>query len=275
MNNTSLLNDPALQKVNYVQKGTGAPVIMIHGLAASLHDWDELLPDLAGRGYSAYALDLLGHGDSGKPASRAYKLDWLFDHLSAWIDSLTLTELPILIGHSLGGYLTLEYARRFPARTRGLVLVDPFFHVHQLPAMLRGTYRNPEINMLMMERTPEWLFRMVVDATSLSMGQRGGGGHNLPKQVRMQTAMDYKRTAPGTYNLPSETADMRPHLANIPHKTLVVWGERDNTLTPASFKELVTGLPNAQGRSLKSGHVPHQSHAAEFNQMVVEFLATL
>jgi pimeloyl-ACP methyl ester carboxylesterase len=275
MKDTSLLNDPAIQKVNYIQKGTGAPVILIHGLAASLHDWDELIPELAGGGYAAYALDLLGHGDSGKPDARAYKLDWLFDHLTGWIDSLDLTDLPILIGHSLGGYLTLEYARRFPARTRGLVLVDPFFHVSQLPAMLRGSYRKPEINMLMVERTPEWLFRMIVDATSLSMGHSSGRGHNLPKQVRMQTALDYKRTAPGTYNLPSEAADIRPYLPQIEHKTLVIWGERDSTLTPASFPELVSGLPDAQGRSLQSGHVPHQSHAAEFNKLVMEFLAGL
>ena len=54
-------------KINYVQAGEGAPVIMLHGLAASLHDWDALLPALARAGYAGYALDILGHGDSAKP----------------------------------------------------------------------------------------------------------------------------------------------------------------------------------------------------------------
>ena len=47
---------------NYVKEGDGPPVILIHGLAASLHDWDDLIPELAANGYSAYAPDLLGHG---------------------------------------------------------------------------------------------------------------------------------------------------------------------------------------------------------------------
>lgn len=271
----SLLNDPALKKVNFVQSGAGSPVILIHGLSASLHDWDDVTPALAEHGYAAYALDLLGHGDSGKPDSRAYQIDWLFEHLSSWIDSLRLSEPPVLIGHSLGGYLTLEYARRYPDRARALVLVDPFYHVSQLPRMLRGSYRNPEFNMLMVERTPQWLFRVIIDATSLSLGHRNGSGHNLSKQVRMQTALDYKRTAPGTYNLPSQVEDMRPHLSAIRQDTLVLWGEQDSTLRPASFAELVAALPSAQGRSLRSGHVPHQSQSAEFNGLVLEFLRGL
>jgi pimeloyl-ACP methyl ester carboxylesterase len=112
---------------------------------------------------------------------------------------------------------------------------------------------------------------MIVDATSLSMGHSNGGSHNLPKRVRVQTALDYKRTAPGTYNLPAEGLDLRHHLTEIPHRTLVVWGERDATLQPASFAELVAGLPDAHGKRLQGGHVPHQSHATE----VMEYLAAL
>ena len=112
---------------NYVQQGEGAPVIMIHGVAASLHDWDELIPELTQNGYADYAFDLLGHGDSPKLESRAYQMDWIFDHFVGWMTSLRLTEPAILIGHSLGGYVALEYARRFSAWTRGLVLVDPFY----------------------------------------------------------------------------------------------------------------------------------------------------
>jgi pimeloyl-ACP methyl ester carboxylesterase len=269
------LNDPVQNKVNYIQAGTGQPVILIHGLAASLHDWDDLVPALAARGYAAYAPDLLGHGDSHKPVSRAYQMDWMFDHLFNWIDSLALDRPPVLVGHSMGGYLSLEYARRFPERTRGLVLVDPFYRADQLPRLMRASRRGPKLNMFVVERTPGWLFRIIIDVTSLSMGHSSGGAHNLPKHIRAQTALDYKRTAPGTYNLPISMADMTPYLAAIGHPTLVVWGERDTTLKPASFQRLVAAMPNAAGRSLRSGHVPHQSHAAEFNPLVLEFLEKL
>lgn len=279
MKNTSHPSNETLNfstQVNFIHQGEGAPVILIHGLAASLHDWDDLVPELAQHGYAAYALDLLGHGESAKPDSRAYEMDWVFDHLAAWIDSLELDQAPVLVGHSLGGYLALDYARRFPARTRGLVLVDPFYRLDQLPALLRLSYRHPSINMTVVERTPEWLFRIIIDATSLSMGHSSGGAHNLPEHIRAQTALDYKRTAPGVYNLPNTSIDLTPYLAEITAPTLVVWGTRDSTLAPASFKELVSALPNVVGTKLfVAGHVPHQSHTTEFNPLVLEFLKNL
>ena len=79
--------------VNFVQQGEGAPVILTHGLAASLHDWDDLLPVLAKSGYAGYALDLFGHGESYKPADHnEYTFDAVFDHYCAWIDLLEITD---------------------------------------------------------------------------------------------------------------------------------------------------------------------------------------
>ncbi len=57
------------QEINYLVEGQGAPVILIHGLAASCYDWSALLPALAFAGYRAYAPDLIGHGKSPKPES--------------------------------------------------------------------------------------------------------------------------------------------------------------------------------------------------------------
>ncbi len=273
---TSLQNDFVLPaRTNLIESGQGAPVMMIHGLAASLHDWDELIPELVQHHYSAYALDLLGHGESAHPESRAYQMSWMFDHMTAWIDSLNLTQPPVLIGHSLGGYLALEYACRFPARIRSLVLVDPFFRISQLPPLLRLSYRQPAFNMAVIQWTPQWLLRLVIDWTSLSMGHSNGGAHNLPEHIRAQTALDYKRTAPGVYNLPGHAADLTPCLSSIVQPTLVVWGTRDNTLNPASFQELIKLMPHAQGKSIHAGHVPHQSNPAEFDAMVLEFLSRL
>ncbi|MBI3737910.1 MAG: alpha/beta fold hydrolase, partial [Chloroflexi bacterium] len=80
MSNTSRLEKTEIPTTtNFISKGKGSPVILIHGLAASLHDWDFLLPELDKAGYAGYALDLLGHGESPKPDSREYEMDWLFD----------------------------------------------------------------------------------------------------------------------------------------------------------------------------------------------------
>ncbi len=260
---------------NYSQQGSGTPVILIHGVAASLHDWDELIPDLSQSGHATYALDLLGHGDSPKLASRAYQMDWLVEHFSGWMQSLHLTEPAILIGHSLGGYIALEYAQRVSAWTRGLVLVNPLYSLSQLPRLLRRTYRRPHLSSFIVERTPGWVFRFIVDVTSRAMGHSSGAIHSLPEKVRAQTTLDYMRTAPGIYNVFNNGRDLSEHLPSMSLPTLVVWGERDQTLAPSSFTTMVNQMPRAIGKSIRAGHVPHQSNPLEFNQMVIEFLRNL
>jgi pimeloyl-ACP methyl ester carboxylesterase len=248
---------------------------MIHGVAASLHDWDELIPKLAQNGYASYALDLLGHGDSPRPKSRAYHIDWVLEHFLHWMTSLRLTEPAIVIGHSLGGYIALEYARRFYAWTRGLVLVNPFYSLSQLPFLLRRTYRHPTLSSMISLQLPEWMFRLVVDVTSIGMGHSSGALHALPERIRAQTALDYTRTASGVYNIPNTMSDLTDCLSSISLPTLVVWGSRDQTLAPSSFSKLVEAMPRAEGKTVQAGHVPHQSNADEFNALVLEFLKSL
>ena len=260
---------------NYINHGSGTPVILIHGLAASLHDWNDLIPELSANGYTSYALDLLGHGESPKLDSRAYQMDWIFEHFVQWMKSLHLTEPAILIGHSMGGYVALEYARRVSAWTRGLILVDPFYSRSQLPPLLRKTYSHSSLSSLVIGRTPDWLFRFFVDLSSVATGHSVGALHSLPEDIRAQTVLDFKRTAPGVYHLPNAIEDLTPYLHSINTPTLVIWGDRDQTLAPASFSHLVNKLPKARGEVLRAGHVPHQSHAPEFNQMVMKFLKEL
>lgn len=264
------------QKVNYIQKGAGIPVLLIHGIAASLHDWDELIPELAAGGYAAYALDLLGHGKSGKPDVRTYQIDWLFEHFTGWIDSLHLTQPPVLCGHSLGGYLSLEYARRFPARTLGLILSNPYFHLGQLSTLIRLSYRRPYLNGRIIERIPHWMFRVIIDGTSRAAGRTNGTTHALPEKVRRQMIIDYKRTAPGVYHLPNTAVDLTEYLPRINVPALILWGDRDLTLAPQSFPRLVEAMPRATGKVISgAGHVPHQSNAVEYNRIVLEYLKQL
>ena len=275
MNSTLHNNFTIPATANYIQQGSGAPVILIHGVAASLHDWDDLIPELSDQGHACYALDLLGHGDSPKLASRAYQMDWLIEHFSSWMKSLHLTEPAILIGHSLGGYIALEYARRVSAWTRGLVLVNPLYSLSQLPRLIRRTYHRPHLSSFIVERTPGWMFRFIVDVTSMAMGHSSGAIHSLPEKVRAQTALDYTRTSPGVYNVLNNGQDLSAHLPSMSLPTMVVWGERDQTLAPSSFSRMVNQMPRAIGKSIRAGHVPHQSNPLEFNQMVVEFLRSL
>lgn len=266
---------PGGHGVNYVQQGAGGPVILVHGLAASLHDWDDLLPELERGGYAGYALDLLGHGESGKPASaHEYTVENTFQHFADWVGALDLREPLILVGHSLGGGLSLMYALRYPQNVRALVLINPFYSTGQLPPILRKVFRHQLINTTLIERAPYNVFRFLVDMTSFNYYIGHRESHVLPEHIRYQTALDYKRAASGIYNIPRTLPSVDLELSRLHQPTLLLWGGRDQTLAPASFDELAGSLPNlVEAKQFHiCGHVPHQCHPERLNPAVMEFL---
>lgn len=269
---------PNGRKVNYVHQGEGEPVIMVHGLAASLHDWDDLLPEVSAAGYAGYAPDLLGHGESEKPIrTQEYSVENAYADFSTWIDTLNFGKPMILVGHSLGGGLSLLYAYRNPERVRALVIINPFYSMGQLPPILQRMFRHQLINTTLIERTPYQLFRFFVDMTSFSNYIGSRESHILPEHIRYQTALDYKRASSGIYNIPRTLHHLDLDLSRITQPTLLLWGERDQTLAPSSFPQLAEKLPNL----VKAhpfpvcGHVPHQCHPEDFNPHVMEFLSKI
>jgi len=262
------------QHVNYVQTGAGLPVILVHGVAASLYDWKDLMPTLAEAGYQAYALDLLGHGESAKPENiDDYHIENTLEHFRAWIKALALTEPAVIVGHSLGGYLALEYTLRYPAEVRALVLSAPFYSLKQLAPLVQRVYHRQLINARLYKYTPRWLIRFLVDLSSLSLTTGRGMAFVLSDAVRVQTAEDYKRAAPGIFHVPRSMRSLLPHLDQIKCPVLVLYGTKDLTLHPGLFPPLVKALPNARGEAFEgAGHVFHQSHAEAFNKKVLEFL---
>ncbi|MHB8646447.1 MAG: alpha/beta fold hydrolase [Thermomicrobiales bacterium] len=140
------------------EEGTGPLLLFLHALGASSRYFAGRLGDLPAT-YHCVMPDLLGFGHSPKP-DVAYTID---DHLSAvhrTLDRLRLSDQPIvLIGHSLGAILAAEYAARFPAQVRGLVLLS-------LPA-----YRSKEEAQAYIIEHGEWMARATV--------MNGGAAHRL------------------------------------------------------------------------------------------------
>jgi pimeloyl-ACP methyl ester carboxylesterase len=256
--------------IHHIKEGEGPPVILVHGIAASLSDWDALMPELVRAGFSVYALDLLGHGDSLKPRERRfYHAQMVYAVFEAWLQSLQLERPPILIGHSLGGYLGLQYSLLHPQGLRGLVLIDPFYSQKQITPLLRRLNRYPQWGEKVLSLVPEWLLNLV-------MGLDPTNRSHFDPQSHQRIANDYKRASPRILYIPATTADLTSRLGEVQTASLVIWGERDLTLSPPSFKILLQNLPNASGRGLPGcGHQPHIGKPEEVNRMILQFIEGL
>ncbi|MCB9134345.1 MAG: alpha/beta hydrolase [Anaerolineales bacterium] len=255
--------------VNYVTEGNGPPVILVHGVGGSLHHWDYLLPELVAEKYATYALDLLGHGESAKPANQAsgYHIDAIYAHLANWISRLDLHTAPILVGHAMGAYLALIYAMRNPGKVRGMVLVSPYYTPSQLSLLLRFPILQPEFCTKVLTMAPRWALSSV-----FSFGQRG---EVFSKGVRERMVDDLKRSDPNVITFAKTTHDLTPHLKRIRPRTIVIWGEQDHYFHSNQYPTLVDTIPNATGTSLPGSHNLHLTNFRLFNNQVLRFLDQL
>jgi pimeloyl-ACP methyl ester carboxylesterase len=102
--------------------GAGQAVVLLHGLASNARIWDGVAPRLAGAGLRVVALDQRGHGSSDQPDS-GYDFASAGRDLEAALAGLGL-ERPLLVGHSWGANVALQYAADRPGAVAGLALVD-------------------------------------------------------------------------------------------------------------------------------------------------------
>jgi len=109
-------------RLHTVRAGSGDPIVFVHGLGTSAATWSECMDLLADR-HEVIAVDLLGHGASPVPDDPdEYTRDKALDDLDDVIADLDAA--PILVGHSLGGYLALAHAATRPGAARGVVVLN-------------------------------------------------------------------------------------------------------------------------------------------------------
>ncbi len=109
--------------IHYVRWGeAGRPgIVFVHGGAAHAHWWSFIAPLLA-RDCQALSLDLSGHGDSGRRDE--YPRDLWSEEVMAVAEDAGIVGAPVLIGHSMGGFVCIATAARYGDRLAGTIILD-------------------------------------------------------------------------------------------------------------------------------------------------------
>jgi pimeloyl-ACP methyl ester carboxylesterase len=132
--------DVAGNRVHYVETGEGRPILFVHGLGGQLHHFRHPLFPAIGPGYRLIALDRPGSGYSARARGATARLTEQADVIAGFIAALGL-EKPLLVGHSLGGAVTLGVALNHPDAISGIVLLAPLTHMEEsVRAEFKGLY---------------------------------------------------------------------------------------------------------------------------------------
>jgi pimeloyl-ACP methyl ester carboxylesterase len=126
-------------RIHYVETGEGRPIVFVHGLGGQLHHFRHpMFPMLPG--YRLIALDRPGSGYSVRAAGATARLPEQAEVVAGFIRALGL-EKPLLVGHSLGGAVTLTVALNHADAISGIVVLAPLTHMEdEIRAEFRSLY---------------------------------------------------------------------------------------------------------------------------------------
>ena len=140
------MNMPKVQvrdiEINYQEAGSGFPLILIHGLNGDLTGWVLVMPEFS-RHYRTIALDVRGHGGTGKP-DEPYSIKGFSEDFHEFMKQLKISKAHIL-GLSMGGAIAQQFALDHPEMIQSLVLVSTFSYIdapaHQAFTRLRASLK--------------------------------------------------------------------------------------------------------------------------------------
>lgn len=107
--------------VHYTSNGQGPAVVLLHGLLENISMWKDITPILSKKN-KIITIDLLGHGKT-ENLGYIHTMEDQALMVKAVLSSLKLRKF-ILVGHSMGGYVSLAFADKFPNNTKGLCLMN-------------------------------------------------------------------------------------------------------------------------------------------------------
>lgn len=242
-------------------RGDGPPLVLVHGISAGGAVWFPVIDALA-TFTSPVTYDLRGHGASDKP-DHGYSYDDYAVDLEGLLGQLGL-DAPLIMGHSLGGIITLWWATSQPDRATALVIEDS--PLRSGPEFAPAFERWLKLNAMTVD-----------EATAAYQAE----SPNLPPEVARQRAELMTHTARNVFTelhaaaMADEGRDRLTELSTITSPVLLVHGDPQagSMVHPADAASFPATLPHGEVIHIPgAGHNIHMTHPREFLAAVTPFL---
>lgn len=243
-------------------EGNGPRLLLIHGISSAGLGWNPIIPELAAW-FTPVAIDMRGHGASSRP-ERGYLYDDYIRDLEGVLDALGM-ERPLIIGHSLGGIVTLWWASRHPDRAAALVIEDSPLRsgLSFMPAfdswLELNALSTSELRSRYAAENPHWPAALLDERTTLMSTT----ARNVFAELRADS-------------LANHGVDRLAEIEGVQSPTLLIHGDlaTGGMVVPADADAFARRLPNARAiRVPGAGHTLHRERREEFLAAALPFLS--
>ncbi len=241
----------------FEEYGKGTPVVFVHGFPLDHTIWYPLLPFLQGKARLILP-DLRGHGKS--PATKGgYDMGALADDIKDMLDGLNIRQA-VLVGHSMGGYVSLAFARCYPERLLGLALVAS-----------HAAADTPERRQGRLQTAGE-VERRGVKSLARTMPEKLTAHPELIEPLRRLILQANPAGVAGALRGMADREDMTRRLSEINVPAVIIAGAQDSLIPLEKSKEMERLLPRGWLVEVPgAGHLPMM----EAPEMVAEALQRL
>jgi pimeloyl-ACP methyl ester carboxylesterase len=259
-------------EIRHAAAGRGPAVVLMHGLGATAYSWRRAWKRLA-ESRTVHLFDWPGHGRSAKPSDFDYSLHGYSRFLVALLDALELPKAD-LVGNSLGGVVSLLTALERPERVGRLALIGTPTYPESHPRFL-WALQWPLVGRLFELVLGEWAVRacakdVYIDRSIITEELIAEYSAALRMPGGRRAVAEFIRNA-----LPPDADRIMSRFRELPHPTLVIWGERDCMVDGLDVERFVGEVPGARLVRLPGlGHAPQEERPDLVVDALSAFLGT-
>jgi len=261
--------------------GSGPTLLLIHGVGGSATDWDRAIPLLAAADAHVISVDLPGHGRSDKRRGD-YSLGAMASTLRDLLDHLAVDQVT-LVGHSLGGGISLQFIYQFPQRAQGLILVSSGGLGEETPTWLRAAtlpganYALAAVGSRQTTATLAWLTKQM---HRLHITEEFFTDESLARLAEFSDPLlrdAFLATLRSVVDINGQRVSALGKLPALgPMPVLLIWGAMDPLMPVSHGHNAVEQLENARLVIFpRVGHEPHIADPQRFSQLVLDYRTEL